>query len=140
MRSPSRTSWQCSRDTPSSVRRNVTCAPRPMTVLSTVSFSISPALTPASTTRYARLRWGSRSLSGGIAGWVWVPVSSGKPPPSPEAMTPYLNPKPGLLIVSLRRIRTESRRSYRDRGHDETPDVVHHPRKDLVVQRRQHVG
>src|SRR5205085_5145754 len=101
--------------------------------------------TPASTTRYARLRCGSRSRSGGIAGWVWVPVSSGKPPPSPGAMTPYPNPKPGLLSVPVgtvggRRGWQAWRGRARRGRHHEQPNVIHHPCRYLVVQRRQHLG
>src|SRR5262249_41403070 len=73
--SPSRTKAQWSRDTPSSFSRTPTVGPRPTTVLSFCSLNISPALTPASTTRYARLRFCSLSDSGGTAGLVAV-VSS----------------------------------------------------------------
>src|SRR5262245_37329892 len=73
--SPSRLKAQCSRDTPSSFSRTPTDGPRPTTVFSFCSLNISPALTPARTTRYARLRFCSRSDSGGTAGLVAV-VSS----------------------------------------------------------------
>ena len=49
--SPSRMNWQCSRETPSSFNRTPTVGPRPTTVLSSCSLNISPALTPARTTR-----------------------------------------------------------------------------------------
>ena len=78
--SPSRTKAQCSRDTPSSFSRTPTFGPRPTTVLSRCSLNISPALTPASTTRYARLRFCSLSDSGGTAGLV--AVSSFLSPPT----------------------------------------------------------